>query len=275
MIAINDIKLYSYYSQKFPYHLVDSSPWPLLVSYSMLSLTVGAVMSMQLIRRGVSLFLSGLNLTTSGMFLWFKDVTIEGTYQGWHTKEVKNGLIIGVALFIVSEAFAFLSVFWAFFHSSLSPAIEMGGMWPPIGINAIDPFAVPLLNTVLLLSSGAWVTYGHHALIAEIRVFAIIGTTITVVLAVVFTLLQWYEYLDAGFSIADGIYGTSFYAATGLHGFHVIIGTIFILVGLVRLVGYHLTSQHHLGFESAILYWHFVDVVWLFLFVSVYFWGGA
>ncbi len=260
--------------QAFPYHLVDPSPWPFLVSFSLLNLTIGGVMSMQGYAYGSFIFFLGLIVTLFSMLLWFQDIIIEGTFLGHHTVAVQKGLTIGIILFIISEVFAFLGVFWAFFHSSLSPTIEICGVWPPQGITPLDPFAIPLLNTILLLSSGAFVTYGHHALILGDRKGAIIGTLLTIIFAVLFTGLQYYEYSEAGFTIADSVYGTVFYASTGLHGIHVIIGTIFILVSFVRLVNYHLTDTHHQGHESAILYWHFVDVVWLFLFIAVYYWGG-
>ena len=261
--------------QYFPYHLVDPSPWPILLSFSLLTLTTGAVLYMHGFNNGGLVLTLGFLLTSSGMALWFRDVISEATLLGCHTREVKNGLMLGVFLFIVSEVFAFLSVFWAFFHSSLSPAIEIGGSWPPLGITPLDPFAIPLLNTILLLSSGAFITYGHHALIAGNRKAAMDGTLLTIIFAILFTGLQYYEYSEAGFTMADGVYGSAFYASTGLHGMHVIVGTIFILVGFVRIVNYHLTKSHHQGFEAAIAYWHFVDVVWLFLFLAVYFWGGA
>ena len=261
--------------QAFPFHLVDPSPWPILVSFSVFSMAIGAVMYMHGFSYGGYLLNLGFILTVYGMILWFRDVISEGTLLGCHTKEVKTGLIIGVVLFIVSEVFAFLSIFWAFFHSSLSPAIEIGGYWPPLGITPLDAFAIPLLNTFLLLSSGAFVTYGHHALIAGNRKGAIIGTIFTIILAIVFTALQYFEYSEAAFTMSDSVYGSAFYASTGLHGFHVIIGTIFISVGLFRIINYHLTDTHHQGHEAGILYWHFVDVVWLFLFMAVYFWGGA
>nr|BBG67074.1 cytochrome c oxidase subunit 3 [Stropharia rugosoannulata] len=261
--------------QKFPFHLVDPSPWPILLSFSLLNLTVGAVSYMHGLANGGYILTLGFILTTYGMVLWLRDVVIEGSYLGHHTKEVKNGLMIGMILFIISEVFAFLSVFWAFFHSSLSPAIEIGGAWPPIGITPLDPFAIPLLNTFLLLSSGAFITYAHHALIAGNRKATIDGVIFTIILAVIFTGLQYFEYSEAGFTMADGVYGSAFYASTGLHGFHVIIGTIFIGVSLVRIINYQVTTKHHNGFESSILYWHFVDVVWLFLFVAVYFWGNT
>jgi cytochrome c oxidase subunit 3 len=261
--------------QHFPFHLVDPSPWPLLLSFSLLNLTVGAVSYMHGYPYGGTILSLGFILTVYGMILWFKDVVVEGAYLGHHTKQVKDGLMIGVVLFIISEVFAFLSVFWAFFHSSLSPTIEIGGAWPPLGITPLDPFAIPLLNTFLLLSSGAFITYGHHALIAGNRKAAIEGVILTVVLAVIFTGLQYFEYSEAGFTMADGVYGSTFYASTGLHGIHVIIGTIFIVVALIRIINYQLTSTHHNGFEASILYWHFVDVVWLFLFIAVYFWSNT
>ena len=260
--------------QFFPYHLVSRSPWPLLVSFSLLVLTLSAVLYMQGFPNGGYLLFLGFVLTAYGMTLWLRDVTTEATYEGAHTSQVQNGLVIGFVLFIVSEAFAFLSVFWAFFHSSLSPAIEIGGSWPPMGITPLDPFAIPLLNTILLLSSGAFITYGHHALIAGNRKAAINGTLLTIIFAILFTGLQYYEYSEAAFTISDSVFGSAFYCSTGLHGLHVIVGTIFILVGFSRMLSFQLTKQHHVGFESSILYWHFVDVVWLFLFIAVYYWGG-
>ena len=260
--------------QKHPFHLVDPSLWPLLVSFSLLTMAIGAVMYMHAYPNGGFILSLGFVLTSSGMALWFKDVTTEGTLLGNHTTEVQKGLVTGMLLFIVSEVFAFLSIFWAFFHSSLSPAVEIGGVWPPQGITALDPFAIPFLNTILLLSSGAFITYGHHALIKGDRKDAILGTLMTIILAVIFTALQYYEYSEAAFTISDSVFGSAFYCSTGLHGLHVIVGTLFILVGFSRMLSFQLTKQHHIGFESSILYWHFVDVVWLFLFIAVYYWGG-
>jgi len=204
--------------QHFPFHLVDPSPWPILLSFSLLNLTIGAVLYMHGFNNGGIILTIGFLVTVLGMILWFRDVIVEGTYLGHHTKQVKNGLMIGIILFIISEIFAFLSIFWAFFHSSLSPAIEIGGSWPPLGITPLDPFAIPLLNTFLLLSSGAFVTYGHHALIAGNRKAAIDGVFLTIVLAILFTALQYFEYSEAGFTMSDGVYGSAFYASTGLHG---------------------------------------------------------
>ena len=257
-----------------PYHLVQQSPWPILVSFSLLSYTQSAVMYMHGYNYGGFFLTLGFSITTIGMILWFRDIIKEASYEGAHTKQVQNGIMIGFILFIVSEAFAFLSVFWAFFHSALSPAIEIGGCWPPQGITVLNPFAIPLLNTILLLSSGAFITYAHHALLAGDRKGGIEGTLVTILLAVLFTALQYYEYVEAPFTITDSVFGSAFFASTGLHGLHVIVVTTFILVGFFRMINYHFSSTHHLGFEAAILYWHFVDVVWLFLFIAVYYWGS-
>jgi len=196
------------------------------------------------------------------------------TYLGNHTSSVQRGLNLGVALFIVSEALFFLAIFWAFFHSALSPTIELGTMWPPLAIEPINPFELPLLNTIILLSSGVTITWAHHSLISGERKGTLYASLATIGLAVIFTGLQILEYLVSSFTISDGVFGTCFYFSTGFHGIHVLIGTIFLTVGFWRILAYQSTDSHHLGFESAILYWHFVDVVWLFLFISVYYWGS-
>lgn len=219
-------------------------------------------------------FFNAFLMVVLSMSLWFKDITSEGTYLGNHTMAVQRGLNMGVALFIVSEALFFLAIFWTFFHSALSPTSEMGGHWPPRGIDAINPFELPLFNTIILLSSGVTVTYAHHSLIKGRRSAALYGTFFTVVLALIFTLFQGIEYKDSSFTITDSTFGSCFYFGTGFHGFHVIIGTAFIAVGLFRLIYYHFTDNHHLGYEASILYWHFVDVVWLFLYLSIYYWGS-
>ena len=210
----------------------------------------------------------------STMSFWFRDVISEGTYIGNHTLAVQKGLNMGVALFIVSEALFFLAIFWAYFHSALSPTVELGAQWPPIGIEAINAFELPLLNTVLLLSSGVTITYAHHSLIKNNRNDVLFGAGYTIILAGIFTAFQGLEYTVASFTISDGAYGSCFYFGTGFHGLHVIIGTIFLGVGFWRIFAYHSTENHHLGLEAGILYWHFVDVVWLFLFLSVYYWGS-
>jgi cytochrome c oxidase subunit 3 len=260
--------------QAHPFHLVSPSPWPFNTSFSLLVLTFSAVLTFQSFTYTVDILLVGLICVILSMSLWFRDVISEGTYLGNHTLAVQKGLNMGIGLFIVSEALFFLAIFWAFFHSALSPSIELGANWPPLGIDAINPFELPLLNTVLLLSSGVTVTYAHHSLIQGNRSGALKGLLYTVVLAIIFTAFQAVEYTVSSFTISDGTYTSCFYFGTGFHGLHVIIGTAFLYVGLWRLLAYHLTENHHLGLESGILYWHFVDLVWIFLYISVYYWGS-
>jgi cytochrome c oxidase subunit 3 len=168
----------------------------------------------------------------------------------------------------------FFAFFWAFFHSSFNPSIALGGVWPPFGITILDPWAIPLLNTVILLSSGATVTWAHHAIVWGSKNDGLKALVFTIFLATIFTALQAYEYVTAPFSISDSVYGSTFYMATGFHGFHVFVGTIFLAVSLTRLNLDHFTREHHFGFEAAAWYWHFVDVVWLFLFLTIYWWGS-
>lgn len=260
--------------QAHPFHLVSPSPWPLYTCISLLTLTTSGVLTMHGFNSAQSSLLLAFVSLIYSMSLWFRDVISEGTYLGNHTLAVQRGLNMGVALFIVSEGLFFLAIFWAFFHSALSPTVELGAQWPPMGIEAINPFELPLLNTVILLSSGVTVTYAHHSLIQGNRSGALYGLVCTVILAIVFTALQGIEYSVSSFTISDGAYGSCFYFGTGFHGLHVMIGTAFIAVGLWRVLAYHSTDNHHLGLESAILYWHFVDVVWLFLFISIYYWGS-
>lgn len=185
------------------------------------------------------------------MIVWWRDVIREVAFQGLHTIIVKQGLKYGMLLFILSEVLFFFSFFWAFFHSSLAPSIELGVCWPPQGINPLNPFSVPLVNTAVLLSSGATVTWAHHALISGKKTEARNGLAATVILGVIFTGLQAMEYYEAPFAISDSVYGSTFFVATGFHGIHVIIGTTFLAVCLNRLVYHQLSRHHHLGFEAA------------------------
>jgi cytochrome c oxidase subunit 3 len=264
----------SEHKQVHPYHLVDPSPWPFIGSIACLMTTVGAVMYMHSYEGGSILLPSGILMILATMIVWWRDVIREATFQGHHTLIVQKGLRYGMILFIISEVLFFVAFFWAFFHSSLAPSVELGAIWPPKGIHVLNQWEVPLLNTVILLSSGATVTWAHHAIISGDRLGAILGLKFTVILALIFTALQGFEYYEAPFTIADGVYGSTFFVATGFHGLHVIIGTIFLSVCLIRLIKYHFTKHHHFGFEAAAWYFHFVDVVWLFLFVSIYWWGA-
>ncbi len=259
---------------KHPFHIVDVSPWPLLTSFSAFSLLLGLTLYVHQYLFGFRLFIVGLLTTIVVTGLWWRDIVREGTYEGAHTAQVQYGLRFGMILFIVSEIMLFFAFFWAYFHSSLNPVAEIGGVWPPKGIEVINPWLIPLLNTAILLTSGASLTWSHAALLGGFRLEAITGLLCTLVLAILFTAFQAYEYLNAPFTISDGIYGTTFYMLTGLHGFHVIVGTLFLAVALYRQVIHHYTNENHIGYESAAWYWHFVDVVWIFLFLAVYSWGG-
>lgn len=261
-------------TQKHPYHLVDPSPWPLVASLGCFFFTFGLVMFFHNYIGASNMVLTGFSIIIFVMYTWWRDIVREASYEGNHTIQVQTGLRNGMLLFILSEVMFFFSFFWAFFHSALAPTPEIGSLWPPLGIETINAWGVPLLNTVLLLSSGATITWAHHAIVCGHRKNALLGLTLTVFLAIIFTLLQAVEYIESTFSISDGVYGSIFFLSTGFHGIHVIIGTIFLIINLIRLINHHLTKEHHFGFEAAAWYWHFVDVVWLFLFIVIYWWGG-
>lgn len=258
--------------QTHAYHIVNPSPWPLTGAISALLLTSGLVIWFHY--NSTILLSLGLLANTLTIYQWWRDIIREGTYQGHHTPIVQKGLRYGIILFIVSEVFFFAGFFWAFYHSSLVPTHDLGGCWPPTGITPLNPLEVPLLNTSVLLASGVSITWAHHSLIEGNRNHMNQALLITILLGLYFTILQASEYFETSFSISDGIYGSTFFIATGFHGLHVIIGSTFLIVCLLRQLKFHFTSKHHFGFEAAAWYWHFVDVVWLFLYVSIYWWGS-
>lgn len=259
---------------RHPFHIVDTSPWPLIVSGLLFSLAIGAISFMHS-DAGIGLFSLSLLYLFLSVTGWFRDIIIESTFEGHHTKLVQRGLTFGIILFIVSEIMFFVSFFWAFFHASIAPGVGIGAVWPPKGIPLFSPTGIPLWNTIVLVVSGATVTWAHNSLLAGDRKGTTAGLASTVLLGILFTCAQGFEYVTAPFDISDSVYGSVFYMATGFHGFHVIIGTVFLAVCLYRHLKYHFTRTHHFGFEAAAYYWHFVDVVWLFLFVSIYWWGSA
>ena len=255
---------------KHQYHLVEPSPWPLVGSMAAFVLTLGGVLYMHENAYGLPTMGVGLMLVLATMFYWWRDIIREAEYQGHHTPIVQIGMRYGMLLFISSEVMFFVAFFWAFFDRALFPA---GGIWPPEGIVTFDPFDLPLINTLVLLLSGCTVTWAHHAIVEGNRRDFMIGLGLTVGLGMLFTALQALEYSHAPFAFSDGIYPSVFFMATGFHGFHVIIGTLFLAVCMWRGALGHFTPKQHFGFEAAAWYWHFVDVVWLFLFVAVYIWG--
>jgi cytochrome c oxidase subunit 3 len=263
--------------QNHPYHLVDPSPWPVVGSASLFVLVVGAAMFMHKHALGAILLGLGFVGILYTMFAWWRDVVKEAVHEKKHTKEVGRGLRLGMALFIVSEVLFFAAFFWAFFNASILPKLPLEeawaiahGVWPPAGIQPFDPWHLPFLNTLILLLSGTTVTWAHWCILQNDQKGTVQALWYTVILGVLFTACQAYEYSHAAFGFKDGVYATTFYLATGFHGFHVIVGTIFLAVCLARAKKGHFKAEQHLGFEFAAWYWHFVDVVWIFLFVAVY-----
>nr|YP_010937273.1 cytochrome c oxidase subunit III [Ixodes anatis]WKW95230.1 cytochrome c oxidase subunit 3 [Ixodes anatis] len=253
-----------------PFHMVDKSPWPLTSGIATMTLMISMI---QLFHYSFSyMTFLALIILLMTMAQWWRDISREASFQGNHTSNVIWGLKLGMILFIVSEVFFFISFFWAFFHSMLSPNIELGSIWPPQNIIPFNPFEIPLLNTTILISSGISISWSHHSLINKNFSETYNALLITILLGFIFTLLQSWEYMQAQFSISDSIFGTTFFVTTGFHGLHVIIGTTFLLITLMRINKNHMSSSHHFGFEAAAWYWHFVDVVWLFLFTFMYWW---
>ncbi|PKQ06601.1 MAG: cytochrome c oxidase subunit 3 [Alphaproteobacteria bacterium HGW-Alphaproteobacteria-11] len=262
------------------YHLVDPSAWPIVGAIGAFILAIGAVTWMH--GSPAWAMLIGFAIVFYTMFGWWRDVVREA-HKGDHTPVVQLHLRYGMILFIASEVMFFVAWFWAFFDASLFAGEEIqaarveftGGSWPPQGVEVFDPWHLPLINTLILLTSGTTVTWAHHALLHDDRKGLVQGLALTVALGLIFTAVQAYEYQHAAFSFAGSIYGSTFFMATGFHGFHVIVGTIFLIVCLLRAMKGHFTAKQHFGFEAAAWYWHFVDVVWIFLFFAIYVWASV
>lgn len=267
------------------FHLVNPSIWPLATSATLFVTVTGGVFAMHKHNFGKAAFAIGLALLIYSAFSWWKDVIKEGKIDHAHTMPVKKGLRFGMLLFILSEIMFFFAFFFSFFHTSIFPVDIFGdnflpikqGMFPPEGTKTLDAWDVPFINTLILLLSGTTVTWAHHALLEGNNKDVVKGLLFTVILGVIFTAFQAYEYhhaLEHNFGFADNSYSSNFYMATGFHGFHVLIGTIFLAVCLFRALKGGFNKKDHLGFEFAAWYWHFVDAVWIFLFVFVYIWGA-
>jgi cytochrome c oxidase subunit 3 len=261
---------------KHPYHLVDPSPWPIVGAVGGFLTVLGIILVAHY--NSWFLLIVGLLVVLATMFLWWRDVIRESRAPGLHTPVVRLGLRYGMIFFIASEVMFFVSFFWAFFNFALFPENVSGNtalVWPPPGIHTFEPFHFPFLNTMILLLSGTTITWAHHSLLHNDRRNLVLGLALTVVLGMLFTTFQAIEYSNAPFKFTDGIYPSVFFLATGFHGFHVIVGTCFLIVCLLRAQAGAFTPERHFGFEAAAWYWHFVDVVWLFLFVCIYWWGAA
>jgi cytochrome c oxidase subunit 3 len=261
-----------------PFHMVEPSKWPFLGSFGTFVMAIGAIfyMSEDLSENSSICFYIGLAIVLFTMCGWWMDVIKEANNGQDHTGTVRHGLRVGMVLFIVSEVMFFFAFFWAYFGASVPSLSRItSGIWPPEGIVPLETWDLPFLNTLILLTSGATVTYAHHAIQKGDNKRCGWGLLLTVILGVIFTCTQAFEYSHATFAFDQDIYTSTFYLATGFHGFHVIIGTIFLAVCYFRILKGHFTVEQHIGFEAAAWYWHFVDVVWLFLFCAVYWWGGS
>ncbi len=267
------------HAKNHDYHLVNPSPWPVIGAVSAFITAIGAIIWMHGSTSAVVII--GFALIVYTMFMWWRDI-INEAHGGDHTPVVALHLRYGMLMFIASEVMFFVAWFWAFFDASLftgeakmaARIAFTGGIWPPKGTVVFDPFHLPLVNTLILLTSGTTVTWAHHALLNNDRKGLINGLILTIILGALFTCVQAWEYAHAMFPFTGGIYGSTFFMATGFHGFHVLIGTIFLTVCLFRALKGDFTPKQHFGFEAAAWYWHFVDVVWLFLFAAIYIWGN-
>ena len=281
------------HQKQHDYHIIDPSPWPFVGSVGALVMALGGIGYMRYLSGGSLplfgmdmanpyLFFIGLAVVLFTMIGWWTDVVKEA-HQGHHTRVVSLHLRYGMLMFIASEVMFFVAWFWAFFDAAIyageaaqyARVEHTGGSWPPVGIEVLDPMHLPLYNTIILLLSGTAVTWAHHSLLHDRRDGLVYGLVITVALGVLFSFVQLYEYIHAPFAFKESIYGATFFMATGFHGFHVLIGTIFLLVCLIRAMAGDFTPKQHFGMEAAAWYWHFVDVVWLFLFFAVYIWGQS
>jgi cytochrome c oxidase subunit 3 len=261
-------------ANKNPWHIVEPSPWPAVGSLGAFFMAAGGVWYMH---AGVLWgFGVGAAFVLISMWGWWHDVVKEGVTGGHHTPPVQSGLRVGMVLFIFSEVMFFIAFFWAFFHSSMPELNYVASpIWPPEGVVPLNAWEMPFMNTLILLSSGGTVTAAHHFIRDGNKPRAIFWIGMTVLLGVIFLGTQAYEFKHAAFGFTDGIYSTTFYMATGFHGLHVFIGVCFLTVCFFRAISGHFKPNQHVGFEAAAWYWHFVDVVWLFLFTSIYWWGGS
>nr|YP_009104523.1 cytochrome c oxidase subunit III [Liposcelis entomophila]AHA47077.1 cytochrome c oxidase subunit III [Liposcelis entomophila] len=256
------------------FHLVDISPWPIITSFMLLNLVLSLYC---MLHKSINIltihFLVILTSFIFIFFLWTRDIVREASYLGFHSLKVKFSIKIGMVLFILSEVMFFLSFFWSFFNFSLNPAVELGNLWPPLGIEVINPYHIPLLNTLVLVSSGVSITFSHHNLLNNNMNNSMNWALITIILGIYFSFLQGFEYLYCSYSIMDSTFGSIFYMATGFHGLHVMVGTLFIYTETIRFTKFNYSAIQNLGFEVSCWYWHFVDVVWLFLYIFLYWWS--
>lgn len=257
-----------------PFHIVSPSPWPIVASLVLLSAAISIIFRLHSNALTIIIIILTTNLIAITAAIWWRDVKREASLQGHHTFRTISLLKYRIIIFIISEIIFFLRFFWAYFHRRISPNIELGVTWPPIGVKIFNPIEIPLLNSIILLSSGATITWSHHSFLSKNIRKSLLALLLTVNLGILFTLCQGIEYYDASFSFSDSIYGSSFFLATGFHGIHVLIGSLFLTVTAKRITSMQNSTNHFICFDLRAWYWHFVDVVWLFLFISIYWWGS-
>lgn len=256
-----------------PYQIVTPSPWPIVTSLVLFRAACTLIFSIHSARILSKYILLTLFILSISSYQWWRDIVRESSFQGHHTNQIIYLLKNRIIMFILSEVLFFVRFFWAFFHSRIAPNPEIGIHWPPMGVEPFNPIGIPLLNSIILLSSGASITWAHHSLLNNNIISTIIGIVITISLGTYFSILQYIEYIDAPFSFADSIYGRTFFLATGFHGIHVLLGRTFLIINTIRTLIFHNSSAHIVGIDLGAWYWHFVDLVWLFLFISIYWWG--
>nr|QBO27204.1 cytochrome oxidase subunit III [Appendiseta robiniae] len=255
-----------------PYFLLNLSPWPIMMSINSFNLMISNIMMMNF-KMNFSILLNLINILLIST-LWWRDIIRESTFQGNHNFYIMNLIKLSMILFIISEMFLFISFFWNFLHNSLAPSIELGLNWPPKNIQFFNPLLIPMLNTIILLTSSFTITLSHFYLMNNNKTKTMKFLNLTIILSIYFLFLQVIEYNEATFTFSDSIFGSSFYIATGFHGMHVIIGTIFLSMNLVRMIKLHFSFIHHISFELAAWYWHFIDIIWLFLYMTFYWWNN-
>lgn len=255
-----------------PYFILNISPWPILIALNTFNLIISNIIILNFKFNLIRII--NLTLIIIIAILWWRDIIRERTFQGNHNFHIINLIKLRIILFIISEIFLFISFFWNFLHNSLSPSIEIGLNWPPKNINFFNPLLIPLLNTVILLTSRFTITLTHFYILNNFKNKSIKFINLTIILSIYFLLLQALEYKQANFTFSDSVFGSSFYIATGFHGLHVIIGTIFLIINLIRIIYIHFSHIHHIRFELAAWYWHFIDIIWLFLYITFYWWNN-
>nr|WGW14672.1 cytochrome c oxidase subunit III [Rhodosorus marinus] len=260
-------------STRHSWHLVNMSPWPLLTALNLGGTMINIAAWSHQYSKAITELNPGIWTLLAVIISWLRDIYRESIYEGTMNTRTISNQRLGILLFIISEAMIFAAIFWALLDSASQPKTALGCIWPPTSIEAINPLELPLLNTLLLLNSGAWVTRAHHELINQNNNQAILGTALTILLATTFSIIQWHEYAEASFNIDESTYGATFYTLTGLHGLHVIAGTLYLGTAMTRINLNSFTRERHIQIESAVWYWHFVDIIWILLWVGLYLWG--